>query len=47
MKLVLPLLLMVGLAVGYNYVIAAHGSDIRKAIHGPDVKAKTTKPSRR
>jgi len=47
MKLVLPLLLMVGLAVGYNYALVAHGSDIRKAIHGPDVKAKTTKPSRR
>lgn len=47
MKLVLPLLAMLALAVGYNYLIAAHGSDIRKAIHGPDVKAKTTKPSRR
>lgn len=47
MKLVLPLLLMVALAVGYNYLIAEHGSDIRKAIHGPDIKAKTSKPSRR
>lgn len=40
MKLVLPILLMLTLAVGYNYLIAEHGSDIRKAIHGPAVKAK-------
>ena len=39
MKLILSLLAMLTLAVGYNYLIAEHGSDIRKAIHGPDVKA--------
>jgi len=38
---------MLALAVGYNYALVAHGSDLRKAIHGPDIKAKTTKPSRR
>lgn len=44
MKLVLPLLLIVGLAVGYNYALVAHGPDLHKAIHGP---SKTTKPARR
>jgi hypothetical protein len=48
MKLLLPLLAMLALAVGYNYAIAVHGSDLRKAIHGPEpIKAKTAKPSRR
>jgi len=47
MKLVLPLLLIVGLAVGYNYALVAHGPDLHKAIHGPDAKAKTSKPTRR
>jgi hypothetical protein len=39
MKLILSLLAMLTFAVGYNYLIAEHGSDIRKAIHGPDAKA--------
>jgi hypothetical protein len=44
MKLILPILAMLALAVGYNYLIAEHGSDIRRAIHGPEpVKAKTSK----
>ena len=47
MKLILPLILIVGLAVGYNYALVAHGPDLHKAIHGPDAKAKTSKPSRR
>ena len=47
MKLVLPFLLIVGLAVGYNYALVAHGPDLYKAVNGPDAKAKPSKPSRR
>jgi len=36
MKTLSLILAAVGLAVGYNFALVAHGPDLYKAINGPD-----------